>query len=250
MFKLTETQKEILKLLPQKAVKLVPFTELLKMGSKVAATAIGGESYRRDVQNLMQSGVPEGVSVVVDDEPLSGESLGVVHGEKILEIYFSQLFSGDALVHLDLRASFFAPRREDLLWRPSQLRYKFSAQFLNSVRRLYQGFYYDRLQLFDEGLEGLGMIRASMSAEKRGEIRDLLFSHFGEGRTSPIIFSVVKFQKSFDEIFSYFLKNEVPLHPEFALLGANLATLYSNLQNIKAPLDVKGAFMRADAGSL
>lgn len=250
MFKLTEAQKDILKLLPQKAAKLVPFTELLKMGSKVAATAVGGESYKRDVQKLVQGGLPAGVSAVGDDEPASTEALGVLHGEKILEIYFTQLFHRESLVHLDLRGSFFAARGDILLWRPSQLRHKFSTKFLDSVCCLYQGFYHDKSEVFDVGLEGLGMIRTSMSAEKRGEIRDLLFTHFGEGRTSPIIFSLAKFQKSFDEIFSYFLKNEVPLHPEFALLGANLATLYSNLQNIKAPLDVRSAFIRAEAASL
>jgi hypothetical protein len=249
MFKLSQTQKDILKLLPQKAAKLVPFTELMKMGSKVATTAIGGESYKQDVLRLSERGLPEGVNVVSSDEGLTPHlPLEALHGEKLLEIYFAQLFRHDAPVHLDLRANFFSGQGTTLLWRPSPLRYQFSVAFLSSIRELYRGFYYAKPEVFDKGLEGLGMIRPSMSPEERDEIRNLLFSHFGEGRNSPVIFSVEKFQKSFDEIFSYFLKNEVPLHPEFALLGANLATLYSNLQNIKAPLDVRSAFVKADSG--
>jgi hypothetical protein len=248
MFKLSQTQKDILKLLPQKAAKLVPFTELIKMGSKVATTAVGGESYKQDLAQLTEAALPEGVVVVPSEEGLNPSlPLLAPHGEKVLEIYFTQLFRQDASVHLDLRANYFSAQSETLLWRPSPLRYKFSAAFLISIRELYQGFYDDKPDVFDKGLEGLGMIRSSMSPEERQEIRQLLFSHFGEGRTSPVVFSVSKFQKSFDEIFSYFLKNEVPLHPEFALLGANLATLYANLQNIKAPLDVRSAFMKADS---
>lgn len=246
MFKLSQTQKDILKLLPQKAAKLVPFTELIKMGSKVASTAVGGESYKKDVLRLRERGAPSGVVVVDTEVPASSEPLSIHHGEKILEIYFTQLFRTDSPVHLDLRATFFSAQRDALVWRPSPLRYQFSDPFLKSVRELYQGFYADKLEIFDKGLAGLGMIRTSMSSGERHEIRDLLFAHFGEGRTAPVVFSVAKFQKSFDEIFSYFLKNEVPLHPEFALLGANLATLYSNLQNIKAPLDVRSAFVKSD----
>jgi hypothetical protein len=248
MFKLSQAQKEILKLLPQKAAKLIPVTELIKMGSKVAASAIVGDGYRRDVQNLSIKGLPSGVEVSLEDVSSSAqEVLGIGHGEKILEIYFGQLFADAKPVHLDLRASFFAPRGDYLVWRPSPLRHRFSVEFLESIRQLYQGFYHDDLLAFDRGLEGLGILKPAAPEKERLQVRHLFYEHFGEGRTAAVTFSLPRFQKSFDQIFSYFLEKEIPLHPEFALLGANLVTIYSNLQNIGAALDVRGSFLRAES---
>lgn len=246
-FNLTPNQKEIIKLLPQKALKLVPLSELLKMSTQLVASLRGGEAYEKDVQKRSIDYPLENISFISKEMDTPSNKLSSQEGEQILFIYFSQIFSKNLPIHIDFRSSHFHSENSVLNWRPSTLRYTFDESFLGGVRNLYRGFYENDELLFEKGLFELGMIKNEMNEELKVQIRKIITEHFSEGRSSPIQFSLKKFQNSFDEIFSFFLKNDIRLHPEFALLGVYLVTLYSTLQEIDQALDVKAAFFKAIA---
>jgi hypothetical protein len=166
------------------------------------------------------------------------------NGEKILLIYFSHFFDNDLAIHVDYRDS-FSSNNNTLLWKPSRMHYKFSLSFIEGVRKLYTGFYLDNPSQFESGLSYIGIIQPNMNQQQKDEVIELFTKYFGEGKNEAIRFSLSDLQKSFNEIFSFFIKKNIPLNPEFAVLGLALVTLYSELQKISHPLDVKGAFLKA-----
>ncbi|MBY0415395.1 MAG: hypothetical protein K2Q18_14580 [Bdellovibrionales bacterium] len=114
--------------------------------------------------------------------------------------------------------------------------------FLEGVRNLYKGFYFDNNEQFERGLIELKMIKSSMGHDQKESVKELFYLHFGEGKNKNVKFSLSKLQDSFNVIFSHFLKEDIPLNPEFAILGVYLVTLYLTLQDIPHELDVFSAF--------
>lgn len=158
-------------------------------------------------------------------------------GQRILEIYFTQVFwSGEAL--LDVRADKFA-RRElgSLTWRPGALYLRWQPGFLDGIRGLYLGFYLDDDALFARALEQLDMAGSSTA------LRDLL------GREDPrnTVFDIQAFHARFHELFLSQRARGVSLHRNFLPLGVCLASLYETLDTLGVPLDVKAAFDRGRA---
>ena len=235
--------KEILKLFPQKAFKLLSIKDTLRIGTQVTKSIIDKESY--ELQFGERSKVWRWTDIKMSkkhqgpNKPITSKE----DGEKVLRIYFSQFFQNNLAVHLDLRASAFSTN-ENFTWVPSKLHYNFSKTFMEGVRSLYRGFYLEDAAEFELGLKFLGMIKDSMNEQKKNAIIEIFTNHFGEGRTELVHFSLDKLQDSFNIIFAFFLKEDIPLNPEFAVLGVNLVTLYSALQTVPYALNVREVFMQ------
>ena len=233
--------KDILKLLPQKAFKLLSIKETLKMGAAVTKSMFDKESYEKNFQSRKGNWKLNDVSLV-KELPSSKSALSSKEdGEKVLKVYFSQFFEKGLAVHIDLRNQFFSSD-ESFYWVPSKLHYSFSQTFLEGVCFLYEGFYFDNNDKFEKGLRQLGMISDEMNEMQKESMKELFFKHFGEGKDTDVQFSLKNLQESFNAIFSHFLKEDIPLNPEFAVLGINLVTLYLTLQDIPHALNVSGVF--------
>jgi hypothetical protein len=233
--------KEILKLLPQKAFKLLSIKETFKIGTAVTKSIFDKKSYESNYLHRAKDWRFDDIELV-KELPTSKAVLSTKEdGEKILKIYFSQFFEKNLVVHIDLRKNLFSSQ-ENFYWIPSKINYSFSQSFLDGVCSLYKGFYFDDSDKFEEGLVQLGMIKASMSEKQKIAMKELFYKHFGEGRTANVKFSLENLQGSFNAIFSYFLKEDIPLNPEFAVLGVYLVTLYLTLQDIPFALNVSNVF--------
>ena len=233
--------KEILKLFPQKAFKLLSIRDSIRIGSAVTKSLIDKKKYEN--QYIKKEKMWKWKDIRLSESLMqSGQIQSKEDGERILKIYFTQFFMEDIAVHLDFRADAFS-YNDYFSWKPSKLHYNFSPSFIKGVRALYTGFYLDLDHQFEEGLKFLGMIKESMNDDQKKEVKELFYRHFGEGKNAPVKFSLDHLQESFNKIFSFFLKEDIPLNPEFAVLGINLVTMYLTLQNISAPLDVNSVFL-------
>ncbi len=233
--------KDILKLLPQKAFKLLSFKETLRIGGAVTKSIFDKQFYESSFKRRSEGWKFDDVKLVNDSLKSTDALLSKEDGEKILKIYFSQFFEKNLPIHIDLRKSSFS-KTDILCWTPSRINYKFSQNFLDGVCSLYSGFYFDDEEKFEVGLTQLGMINASMSDAQKNNMKELFLNHFGEGKKAAVKFSLKKLQASFNEIFSYFLKEDIPLNPEFAILGVYLVTLYLTLEDIPHALNVSEVF--------
>ena len=233
---------DILKLLPQKAFRLISIRESLRVGSLLTRSIIDKNSYEESVEVINKNWKLSGVNIVKQLPEKRASTLSKADGENILRVYFAQFYASPRAVHLDLRASSFYSQ-DLLLWMPSKLHFSFSSDFMAGVRSLYEGFYFEDEDKFREGLGLLGIIRESMSVDQKKEIIKLFHAHFGEGKNHPVKFSLKKLQESFNAIFSHFIKEDIPLNPEFAVLGAMLVTLYLTLESIPEELSTKDAFV-------
>jgi predicted unusual protein kinase regulating ubiquinone biosynthesis (AarF/ABC1/UbiB family) len=233
--------KEILKLLPQKAFKLLSIKETFNIGTAVTKSIFDKQSYDANFQRRAEDWKFDDIEIVKEFSKSKSVLFTKEDGEKILKIYFSQFFEKNLVVHIDLRKNSFYSTG-NLYWNPSKINYSFSQSFLDGVCSLYKGFYSNDREKFEEGLIQLGMIQESMSETQKIKMKELFYEHFGEGRTAAIKFSVEKLQKSFNAIFTHFLKEDIPLNPEFAVLGVCLVTLYLTLQDIPFELNVSNAF--------
>ncbi len=234
--------KDLLKLLPQKAFKLLSIKEIFKIGEKITKSRFDKKSYDSQFSYLVKAwNFPE-ISIVSElNTPIKLVS-SKEDGEKILKIYFAQFFEKNTSVHIDLRESSFSSK-DIFYWVPSRFHYQFQNSFREGVCLLYKGFYFENKSDFEQGLISLGIINSKMTAYQKEEIQDVFYNHFGEGKTKAVKFSLKNLQESFNSIFTYFLKEDIPLNPEFAVLGINLVTLYLTLQEIPFELNVRDVFV-------
>jgi len=178
--------KDILKLLPQKAFKLLSIKETFKISALVTKSLIDKESYEKCFNARNKVWKFDEIKIVKDFPSSSIKLSTQEDGEKVLKIYFSQFFEKNICVHLDLRSSSFSS--DDLFhWIPSKLHYSFSATFREGVCLLYKGFYLNNDLDYENGLKHLGIIRDSMSDEQKSNVKEIFLKHFGEGKTAIFV---------------------------------------------------------------
>lgn len=158
-------------------------------------------------------------------------------GQRVLDIFFIQVFGCDEAL-LDLRADKFTRgRRGTLSWRPGALYVRWQPEFLEGLRGLYVGFYLDDPARFDAALRQLGM-------EGSGDaLRNLL------GRDDPrsARFESEAFHANFHELFVRYRDSGTALHRNFVPLGVSLMCLYDTLDALGVTLDVRASVERGHA---
>lgn len=157
-------------------------------------------------------------------------------GQRILELYFGQIFASNRAI-LDLRAESFAAAEEGILWRPRSIYLEWQPEFLGGLRDLYAGFYLDDDPRFERGLVALNLEGAG----------DLLVSHLGDGDQRSVRFEMTVFQSSFHEMFLRCRDRGISLHRNFVALGTYLVCLYDVLETLDLEFDVRHAFERIHA---
>jgi hypothetical protein len=152
-----------------------------------------------------------------------GESLG----QLVLKLYFA-VFLGPRPCFLDLRAERFPSGH----WNPQPWIFTYSDDFVGAMRRVYQGFYENEPQLFQDGLKALDLQHSE----------DLFLDLFGRVQGGSMMFRLQDFRDSFHKIFVSCKTNRTSLHPEFLPLGLLLFSLYEHAEKLGAPLSPADAW--------
>ncbi len=215
---------------------VVGVRDLLSQGREMAGNLADGRGFdvlrARQARALGERGVAVQLVPSHDGAQEPGDERAL--GQRILEVYFGQLFASDATI-LDLRGARWASSADADApsWFPRALWIRWQPEFLAAVRDMYRGFYCDDDALFDRGIQALRLEPAA----------DVLRAHFGEGDQREVRFETRVFHSSFHEVFVRCRDEGVTLHRNFLALGLYLACLYDGLED-RGPLDVRDAFER------
>jgi hypothetical protein len=163
--------------------------------------------------------------------PVSGSP--EARGERVVELYFHQLFHGETVL-LDIRGTSFTAAGDRLLWHPASWIANWSPEFIGALRDIYLGFYRHDDEQFRRGLSALSLTNSE----------DLFRKQFGAGQ-DRVTFRTVDFVDTFHQVFQRCKQARVALHPDFLPLGIYLAALYDHLEDLAVPVDVAAAFDRA-----
>jgi hypothetical protein len=163
------------------------------------------------------------------------EAARTATGERLLRLYFRQLLHAeDAL--LDMRPSAFGLRESGLTWTPAPLSVRWDPAFLGGLRDTYRGFYGADDARFRRGLAALDLRAAE----------ELFRYHFGDDPRA-VRFSTKDFTHTFGLVFEACAKSGAKLSADFLPFGFLLGALYTSLEALDVPLDVRAAFEAADA---
>lgn len=225
---------DIMEIVSPALFRVMPVGGLRKAATRLTRNRLSGKRFERASAARQKALGETGMRVNLAPLPRGGEATEVADGETILELYFAQLFD-DAPVLLDLRRDRFARVDEDLIWDPKAYFVSFDDDFLSAMRGIYEGFYTEDDELFQESL-------AELNLEGVGE---LFRAHFGGGDQTAVEFDVEHFRDTFMQIFEYCKEEEIELHHDFVPLGIYLATLYEHLGSLGGAYDVRSAYFSA-----
>lgn len=235
--------KKIVSLMPSMSLKLIDIASYTRNIKSTLELLSNKKSYEQSVQDVSE--VLEKSNILISkDRNLDLLKPSRVTGEAILRLYFIQLIHQD-ICFLNLSQENFKQVGPKLYWKPSKLRHKFSLGFKTSLLKIYQGFFENNIEVFDNGLKDLGLVKESMDQNTKDVIKTLFLTHFGDASNKPIKFNLSDFKESFEKLFKFMLDEKIPLNPEFAYLGIYLTTLYETLDKFPIKLDVKQAYIDA-----
>jgi len=230
----------LLKHISPATFKVVDWQSALKDGIKTSgqyATGSGVNELKQDiVGKLPKSFTFEQTECAATNPETSGQN--------ILRLYFWQIFTQQTHF-LDLRPSRFQAQTDDeILWKPNGLLFTYSIDFLVAIRKLYKAFFSEdenNEEAIVSAAKELGLILPSFSRVQTNDLLELLKCHFGEGRTGKVLFSLEKFEESFNDLFLFLKENKVRLSSDFLFLGVYLLTLYINLDKVDIKLSPSDA---------
>jgi hypothetical protein len=218
---------------------VMPVRALWSHGKELRSKSRSPEAYRQAVARrqaaLARAELGIELKAVSNSgiEGEAGETGGGERAERVVTLYFHQLFSDDDVL-LDLRHQAFTTVEQRLIWRPAHWIVTFEQDFIEALRDIYRGFYSDDDALFRSGLERLHLTAAE----------ELFREHFGEN-PSRVRFVVADFVSTFHQVFVRCRKAKVTLHPNFLELGIYLAALYEHLEELDVEVDVAACFQKA-----
>lgn len=240
--------KELSKHVPTVLFKTVEWSELASELPKISRRILQKEGYEDLYQ--VQKSLLDPYNIHLTNEPLTHAVLPKEKwvGEKILSLYFAQLFSPTG-VFLDLRSSHFSAHDEILKWHPSGFWTNFKEEFREGLLKVYEGFYLGNDELYLEGLEGIGLLRHEFSLEDKKELADLFREHFGGKISEEMSFNLENFKNSIISMSNFMLNKQLSISTDFLYLGIYLVTMYSALEEIgerypvkQIYLDIRGRF--------
>lgn len=156
-------------------------------------------------------------------------------GQRVLEIYFAQLFrSRWAVIDLWPSRIGVGPDRT-AVWTPRPMFVRWASEFSEFVQKVYAGFFLGSKECFRQGIEGLGL----------GDAGAVLLDHLGEGDARHVHFRAGQLQSTLSEIVALRDARRPSLHRNFVALGLFLVSLHETLAALDVPVDVRAAFARS-----
>ncbi len=188
---------------------------------------------RRLERQLRDAHVPIRLGV----EAASGTPNPRQRGQWLLELFFRQLLHADEAL-LDLRFDRFSEQGDELVWNPRPLLAQWDAEFLDTLRKLYVGYYEDDSPGFRNALDRLGLRCAE----------EIFASQFARGRQQSVAFRLSDFRRTFHDTFVQCRDCGATLHGGFVPFGIYLAFLYEHLERLGGEHDVIRAFRACRSG--
>lgn len=235
--------KDVLNHIPTIALKSLDWKEVIKeMGPMVFK--VGTSSLEdKNMQSLKKLNF-KNVQILKKFDHISKNELTEkekqLKGELIIKLYFSQFTNKDGLI-LDLRSTHFKMDNNNLIWKPNNSWYQLDDNFRESIINIYKGFYFNNNQLFELGLESIGLTK-ELNQSKKEELKNLFFAHFGPGEQEMVKFELESFSESFYKLFHFFVTNKIKLHKDFIFIGIYLVTLYMHLEKLNLKFNVRKCF--------
>ena len=236
--------KELMKHVPTVLFEVVEWKLLVSELPKLSRRLLQKEGYIElfDVQSKFLETF--GIHLVsdVDAQAKEAHQMGQPAAEKILCLYFAQLFSPHGLF-LDLGPSHLDFNQGGLNFHPNGLWTKFHPDFSLGLKKIYDGFYLEDESLFHQGLLACGLTSKDWQESDRLKLATLFKSHFGASLTSEMSFDLETFKESFFRVADFMLEKKVIISTDFLYLGIALVTLYSSLEKTKAKVNVKKVYL-------
>lgn len=158
------------------------------------------------------------------------------YGQKLIELYFWQLFARDTCL-LDLRSTRVRGQGDRLRWKPAKVYTTWDPSFIHGLRALYGSFYDGDTDGFHAALDELDLSDAA----------SVFIEHFGGDEQRAVRFELDAFQQVFHRVFTIAIDNGKRLHPNFVSFGVYLGALYENLSRFDHAYDVRKAVASARA---
>lgn len=238
--------KELLKHVPTVLFEAVEWSVLAHEMPKLSRRIIQKEGYS-ELFDLQKSYLaPFRINLVSQMDKQFAPANKKLAAEKILTLYFTQLFSPHGLF-LDIGPAHLEMNQDELNFHPSGLWTKFSPQFSDGITDIYDGFYLEDDKLFHRGLIKSGLSSDSWPEKDREQLAELFKSHFGASVTGEMIFELESFKLSFFKVADFLLNKKVNISTDFLYLGISLVTMYSSLEKTKASVDVKKIYLSVKA---
>lgn len=234
--------KELSKHVPAVLFQTVEWSELASELPVISRRMLQKEGYE-DLYEANKE-LLDPYSVILTDKLHKNSNL--VHnkaaGEKLLTLYFAQLFSPHGLF-LDLRESHFTADDDNLYWNPSSFWTVFNEEFRQGLLKVYEGFYLENDNLYHQGLTQIGLLKETFTVDEKKQLGDLFRGQFGEALTSEMKFNLAHFNDSIIKMSDFMLSKKVNISKDFLYLGIYLVTLYSALEEVNTPLPVKKIYL-------
>ncbi len=234
--------KELLKHVPTVLFEAVDWSVLAHELPKLSRRLIQKEGYQELFEQHQSFLKPFDINLTGNIQNHLDLKHDLWSSEKILTLYFAQLFSPHGLF-LDLRTNHFEVAKPVLNYHPSGLWTKFSDEFSQGLGEIYDGFYLGKDELFQSGLIKLGLSSPNWPQKDREELAQLFKSHFGSSVNQEMSFELESFQASLVNITHFLLEKKVKISNDFLYLGIYLVTLYSALEKSRVRINVKNIYM-------
>lgn len=234
--------KELSKHVPAVLFETVEWSELAGEIPKISRRIIQREGH--DDLFEKQRALLDPYHIQVTANSLNPQSLkdNRSAGEKLLTLYFVQLFSPDGLF-LDLRSQHFEADSIDLKWSPSGFWTKFEEPFRQGLLKVYEGFYLENNELYYKGLEEIGLLKKDFTKDDKEKLGNLFRAQFGEALNQDMKFELEHFRNSIIKMSDFMLSKKVTISKDFLYLGIYLVTLYSTLEETQTKLPVKQIYL-------
>ncbi len=235
--------KEFVKHVPTVLFEVIDWNELAAELPKLSKRLIQKEGYHNILQS--QKSVLAPLDVVLKETPFTTQSIPKEKwvAEKLISIYFAQIFSPHGLF-LDLKLAHFNYQNSLMEWNPSSLWIKFDDSFSLGMQEIYEGFYLENDEIFRQGLKRTGLLSEKWSISDQNELTNLFKSHFGASVHDEITFNVETFKESMSKISEFMLRRKVKITKDFLYLGIYLVSLYSSLEFISTPINVRDIYLK------
>ena len=235
--------QELMKHVPTVLFEAVEWSVLAAELPKLSRRIIQKEGYVELFDQQAKFLAPFGVKLVEQVDKSYDLHNQKTAAEKILTLYFAQLFSPHGLF-LDLSPAHLAMENEVLHFKPSGMWTKFSDEFSDGLKDIYDGFYNEDEPLFHQGLIKSGLTSNAWPAADRQRLAELFKSHFGASLTSEMSFEMETFKASFFKVADFMLEKKVKISTDFLYLGISLVTMYSSLEQTHSKVNVKEIYVK------
>jgi hypothetical protein len=218
--------------------------EIPRLGQRILQKD-GQHQLLKEHQKIFSSFAPlKHLSMIEGPHPKKRPILDQAAGENLLLIYFAQLHFSHGLF-LDMRSMHFLSSSSNFLWAPGGMWTVFDESFRIGLLKVYDGFYLNQDDLYQEGLIEMGLLRQDFSNEDKYQLANLFKAHFSAADSTSVEFKLEHLKNSMIKMSEFMLNKKINISKDFLYLGIYLVTLYSSLEETQGSFAVKDLYLKA-----